>query len=67
MILKVLQRQKLTIDNAAGTIVDNMNMFRFEDDFNLTWIHLRHGENKISITGNVSGTIQCSFIRKRGI
>lgn len=67
MTLQVLQGQKLTIDNAAGIIVDNTNMFSFENDFNLTWVHLRHGENKISITGNVSGTIQCSFIRKRGI
>ena len=67
MILKVLQGQKLTIDNAAGTIIDNMNMFRFEDDFNLTWIHLAPGDNKLSITGNVTGSIECAYIRKRGV
>lgn len=67
MKLQVLQSQELTIDNESGTITDNMDMFSFEDDFNLTWIHLAPGENKISITGNVTGSFECTYIRKRGV
>lgn len=67
MELQVLQDQELTIDNESGTITDNMELFSFEDDFNLTWIHLAPGENTITITGNVTGSIECTYIRKRGV
>lgn len=67
MELQVLQNQELAIDNESGTITDNMELFSFEDDFNLTWIHLAPGENTITITGNVTGSIECTYIRKRGV
>lgn len=66
MSLKVLNGQTLTIDNKNGLITDNLNMFTF-DDFNLTWLHLAPEINTITVSGNVTGSIEFQCVRKRGI
>lgn len=66
MELKVLKGQTLTIDHESGTIRDGINMFDFED-FNLTWLHLAPGINTITVSGNVTGSIEFQCVRKRGI
>lgn len=66
MSLKVLKGQVLTIDNENGLITDSIDMFDFEDT-NLEWLHLAPGINTITVTGNVTGTIEFQCVRKRGI
>lgn len=67
MTLKVKGGQKLTIDNQSGDITDNLGLFNYATDTNLTWIHLKRGENKINITGKTTGEFRCRYVRKRGI
>lgn len=64
--LKVLKGQVLTIDNKNGLITDSIDMFDFEDT-NLEWLHLAPGINTITVSGNVTGTIEFQCVRKRGI
>ena len=64
--LKVLNGQVLTIDNEHGLIIDSIDMFDFEDT-NLEWLHLAPGINTITVSGNVTGTIEFQCVRKRGI
>lgn len=68
MELKVLKGQTLTIDNESGMFTDSFKIFTFDElDFNLTWLHLAPGINNITVSGNVTGTIEFQCVRKRGI
>lgn len=67
MELKIKNGQRLLIDNQNGDITDNVGIFDYSTDTNLKWLHLKHGENVITITGNVKGCIRCRYIRKVGI
>lgn len=65
--LQIKNGQKLIIDNQMGTIEDSLDLFDFETDTNLNWLHLKPGNNQITIIGNASGTIKCRYCRKVGI
>ena len=41
-------------------------MFDFEDT-NLEWLHLAPGINTITVSGNITGSIEFQCVRKRGI
>lgn len=65
--LKIKNGQRLLIDNQNGDITDNVGIFDYSTDTNLKWLRLKHGENVITIDGNVKGCIKCRYIRKVGI
>ena len=67
MFLNVLPGQELVIDNQNGDITDNLFQFDYGTDTNLLWIYLAPGENELSITGNVEGSVKCRFPRKVGV
>lgn len=67
MELKIKNGQRLLIDNQDGDITDNVGIFDYSTDTNLKWLRLKHGENVITISGNVKGCIKCRYIRKVGI
>ena len=68
MSLDVLKGQTLTIDNESGMFTDSFKIFTFDElNFNLTWLHLAPGINTITVSGNVTGSIEFQCVRKRGI
>ena len=67
LTLHVYKGQHLTIDCDMGDITDNIEMFDYGEDSNLTWIYLVPGTNTINVTGSVTGTITCQYPRKVGI
>lgn len=67
MELKIKNGQSLFVNNQNGDIYDNIGLFDYENDTNLKWLRLKHGENVISITGDVKGCIKCRYIRKVAI
>jgi len=67
MELSVLNGNMLTINNKNLTIVDLIDDFNFSDDFNLTWIRLKHGINNITATGDCTGYFKCNYIRMVGV
>lgn len=67
LTLNVVPGQKLTIDNEAGDIKDNVDLFDYGTDSNLSWIYLLPGENTLSVTGDVTGYVKCRYPRKAGI
>lgn len=67
MLLKMLAAQQLIVDCAYRDILDDMDMFSYETDTNLRWLHLKQGKNIITVTGDVLGEIKCRFARKGGI
>ena len=67
MEIQMVTGQSLTIDNMLGNIVDESDLFDYSTDTNLVWLKLKHGENKITITGNATGSIKCRYVRKVGI
>jgi len=69
---KVYAGQRLMIDNARCTITDSftapdLHLFRFEDDFNLCWLRLAHGLNRVTVHGNCTCVFKCRYPRKAGI
>lgn len=68
MSLDVLKGQTLTIDNESGMFTDGSKIFTFNElNFNFTWLHLAPGINTITVSGNVTGSIEFQCVRKRGI
>ena len=67
MEIQMVTGQSLTIDNQLGNIVDESDLFDYSTDTNLIWLKLKHGENKITIAGNATGSIKCRYVRKVGI
>jgi len=67
MTLKMVQGQELDINCETGTIYDKFGLFDFSSDTNRTWIHLKHGTNRLTIQGMVEGYVLCRYVRKVGI
>lgn len=68
MRLNVHNGQELLIDCEQGDIQDlNVDLFNYETDTNLVWIHLSHGMNTIEVSGLDEIIVKCTFNRKVGI
>lgn len=67
MELTLRNGQTLSVDCCYGDIQDNLNLFDYNTDTNLKWLRLAHGENIITIKGNVTGCFICRYVRKVGI
>ena len=55
--LSVTRDNELKVDCNKGIITDFAQVFDYETDSNLYWIHLANGQNTINVNGNCSGSI----------